>query len=295
MVTGEVLFDEPTKRYTSIGVGGMTDALVFPHGRDELRQVISYLKSSEIPFVPVGNWTNMIVKDGGYRGVIISLQRLSHIARSERNANHVSVDAEAGASLSDIVRLSAIESLTGIEFCAGIPGTVGGAVRMNAGAYGNEIKDIIETINIMNISGEISEFKRNELKFEYRNLELPEGTVIVSASFLLEKGIKENIESRIHDILETRRKKHPLDHRNAGSIFKNPKGIPAGQIIDTLGLKGIQIGGAKISEKHGNFIVNTGHAKASDILSLIKMAQRRVWEEKGIHLEPEVMIIGENG
>ena len=295
MVAGKVLFDEPTKGHTSIGVGGAADALVFPHSRDELRKIISCLRDCNIPFIPVGNWTNMIVKDGGYRGVIISLQHLNHVTRSERNTSHVLIDAEAGVSLSEIVRSSADESLTGIEFCAGIPGSVGGAVRMNAGAYGNEIKDIIETVDVMIVNGSISEFKRAALPFEYRNLEIPEGAIIVSASFLLTKGVKEKIQERIREILDIRKEKHPLEYRNAGSIFKNPKGLPAGQIIDALGLKGTRIGGAQISEKHGNFIVNTGNATAKDILALIDTVQKRVWEERGIRLEPEVRIIGEDG
>jgi UDP-N-acetylmuramate dehydrogenase len=295
IVSGNILFDEQAERHTSIGVGGRVDALVFPKSRDELRQAISFLGSVGIPFIPVGNWTNLIIKDGGYRGVIISLQGISHVARTDRNAQHVSVDAEAGAGLSDIVRLSAVESLTGMEFCAGIPGSVGGAVRMNAGAYGNEIKDVIETVSVMNTSGSIAEFMRKALNFDYRHLELPEGCIIVSASFLLSRGIKEKIQDRIRKVIETRKEKHPLEHRNAGSVFKNPEGMTAGQIIDDLGLKSAQIGGAKISEKHGNFIVNTGNAKAADILALMDMVKKKVWEERGIHLEPEVRIIGENG
>ena len=166
---------------------------------------------------------------------------------------------------------------------------------MNAGAYGSEMKDIVETISVLNMDGEISDLKRQALKFEYRKLELPQGAIIVSASFLLMKGVKEKIRERIRGIVEMRRGNHPLEHRNAGSIFKNPQDIPAGRIIDEIGLKGIKIGGAKISEKHGNFIVNTGDATAKDILTLIDIIRKRVWEEKGIHLETEVRIVGEDG
>jgi UDP-N-acetylmuramate dehydrogenase len=293
-VGGKVLFDEPTAGHASIGVGGPADAIVYPDSRDRLREVISCVRKCDIPFIPVGNWTNIIVKDGGYRGVLVSLQHMNRMVMSERNAGHVLIDAEAGVPLTEIVRSSADESLTGIEFCAGIPGSVGGAVRMNAGAYGNEMKDIIETIDILISNGTISEFKRPALRFEYRNLELPEGAIIVSASILLTKGVKEKIRKRIHDIIETRKGKHPLEFRSAGSIFKNPKDHPAGRMIDTLGLKGTRIGGAQISEKHGNFIVNTGNARAKDILVLIDAIQKRVWEERKIRLETEVMIIGED-
>jgi UDP-N-acetylmuramate dehydrogenase len=173
---------------------------------------------------------------------------------------------------------------------------VGGAVKMNAGAYGGEIKDAVETIELMDKSGEIRELKKNSLKFEYRNLDLPEGTIITCASFLLTKGTKEKILGRINEILGMRKNKHPLEFRNSGSIFKNPKGgVPAGQIIDEIGLKGNQIGSAKISEKHGNFIVNLGQAKANDIIALIGMVKKKVKEERGIILETEVRIIGEDG
>jgi UDP-N-acetylmuramate dehydrogenase len=295
IVPGKVLFDEPTERYASMGVGGRADALVFPESRDKLGKIVSYLREYEIPYIPVGNWTNLIVKDGGYRGIIISLQCLNRVTSAVRDAGHISVDAEAGATLSELVRLSAVESLAGMEFCAGIPGSVGGAVRMNAGAYGSEIKDIVASINVMDMDGKISELTQRDLKFEYRNLELPEGAIVVSATFILTKGIKEKIKNKIHEIIEMRKEKHPLEYRNAGSIFKNPKGLPAGQLIDALGLKGVEIGGAKISEKHGNFIVNTGDAKAGDIVLLIDAVKKKVWEEREIHLETEVKIIGEDG
>jgi UDP-N-acetylmuramate dehydrogenase len=294
-VSCRVLFDEPAKRHTSIGVGGAIDAILYPEDREELQRIIPWFGECHVPFMPVGNWTNIIVKDGGYRGVIISLQYLNHVTSTEKSDTHVAIHAEAGTPLADLVRLSADASLSGIEFCAGIPGSVGGAVRMNAGAYGNEVKDIIEFINVMDISGKIFELKRNQIHFEYRNTELPQDTIILGASFMLKKGTKEKIRNRIREILETRKERHPLEYRNAGSIFKNPQGMPAGQIIDDLGLKGTRIGGAEISEKHGNFIVNTGSAKAGDIVDLISMITRKVWKERGIHLDPEVRIVGEEG
>jgi len=167
---------------------------------------------------------------------------------------------------------------------------------MNAGAYGSEIKDIVETVELMIISGEILESRKDDLEFTYRNFAISEGTIIVGASFLLAKGIEEKIHARINEILGKRKNKHPLEYRNAGSIFKNPNGdIPAGRIIDELGLKGMQIGNAKISEKHGNFIVNLGNAKASDIIALIDMIKAKADKERGIILQTEVMIIGEDG
>ena len=296
IVSGKVLFNETMSRHTSIGVGGMADALVSPETVKELGQIITCLRHYKTPFIPVGNGTNLIVRDGGYRGVIISMKGLNNITLNKRNAGQASISTGAGAALSEIVRMATEESLAGMEFCAGIPGSVGGAVKMNAGAYGSEIKDTIEEIELLNNSGEIRELKKNALTFEYRNLDLPEGSVITGATFLLKEGIREQIQGRINEILGMRKNKHPLEFRNSGSIFKNPKeGVPAGQIIDELGLKGLQIGGAKISEKHGNFIINLGQAKAGDIIALIDMVKKKVKDERGITLETEVKIIGEDG
>ena len=295
IVAGKVLVDEPMSRHTSMRVGGPVDALVFPGNLEELSGVFKILQSFQTPFVPIGNGTNLIVKDGGYRGVVISLKDIKSIRLTERGAAQVALYADAGIALSEIVLLAAERSLTGMEFCAGIPGSIGGAVKMNAGAYGTEIKDTIETVDLMNGSGEIRECKRDMLKFSYRNLDLPESAIITGASFLLNRGIKKQIQDRITEIMGMRKAKHPLEYHNAGSIFKNPKGgIPAGQIIDELGLKGTQIGGAKISQKHGNFIVNVSNAKAGDILTLIDMVKNKVRQYRGIDLETEVKIIGED-
>jgi UDP-N-acetylmuramate dehydrogenase len=296
MVSGKLLFDEPMSGYTSIGVGGIADAVVWPERSEELSRIIHFLWQFQIPFIPIGNGTNLIVKDGGYKGVVISMLGINSISLKERDPEQALLHAGAGATLSEIVLLTEKRSLSGMEFCAGIPGSVGGAVRMNAGAYGNEIKDVIETVELMIISGEILEFRKDDLKFTYRNFDISEGTIIVGASFHLAKGIEEKIHARINEILGKRKNKHPLEYRNAGSIFKNPNGdIPAGRIIQELGIKGMQIGDARISEKHGNFIVNLGNAKASDIIALIDMIKAKADKERGITLQTEVMIVGEDG
>jgi UDP-N-acetylmuramate dehydrogenase len=296
MVSGKIMFDEPMSRHTSIGVGGIAEAVVWPERSEELSQIIHFLRHYQIPFIPLGNGTNLIVKDGGYKGTIISMQGLNRISLTEMGPKEVLLHAGAGVALSEIVLQSEKRALSGMEFCAGIPGSVGGAVRMNAGAWGKEIKDVVETVNLMIVSGEIISSKRDDLKFEYRNLNISEGTIIVGASFLLTRAIEEQIRARISEILGKRKNKHPLEYRNAGSIFKNPNGgIPAGQIIDELGLKGTRIGDAKISEKHGNFIVNLENAKASDIIALIDMIRTKVSEERGIKLQTEVKIVGEDG
>jgi len=293
IVSGQVLFDEPMHLYTSMGVGGKADILVSPGSIEELQKTILYLVKCNVPFVPAGNCTNLIVRDGGYKGAVISLKRLEKTVLKKGEGGYVYLYAETGVSLSSLVELSIRESLSGIEFCAGIPGSVGGGMKMNAGAYGEELKDVVKKISLINGRGTIKEAGRDDLMFEYRNLILPEGNVIVSAVFGLQAGSKEKIQEKVSDIIDRRKKKHPLAYRSAGSVFKNPENVPAGKIIDEVGLKGFQIGDAKISEIHGNFIVNLGKAKAKDITLLIEMIRKRVLEEKGITLDPEIKIIGE--
>jgi UDP-N-acetylmuramate dehydrogenase len=290
---GKVLFDECMDRHTSIGVGGRADALVFPESVDELGSLIVLLRAEGIPVFFVGNGTNLIVRDDGFRGAIVSTKSLRSVRVEERENGRTAIFAEAGASLAEVVALTAKKALTGMEFCAGIPGSVGGGIRMNAGAYGRELKDVIESVSFLNGDGNIRSRPREALQFQYRNLALPEGACVAGGVFVLAGGSREAVDGRIREILRMRAGKHPLDYRNAGSIFKNPRGTPAGQIIDEAGLKGVRIGGAQVSEKHGNFIVNLGGATATDICSLIEHVQKKVLEAKGIALEPEVKIIGE--
>lgn len=293
MATGKVLFDECMDRHTSIGVGGRADALVFPESVAEMGKLVAVMRAESIPVFFVGNGTNLIVRDEGFRGVIISTKGLRAVRIEARGKHRAAILAEAGASLAEVVALTAKEALTGMEFCAGIPGSVGGGIRMNAGAYGSELKDVIESVSLLNGEGNIKSCKREALQFQYRNLALPEGACVAGGVFMLARGNRDAVEGRIREILRTRTGKHPLEYRNAGSIFKNPKGMPAGKIIEEAGLKGTRIGGAQVSEKHGNFIVNLGSATARDIIGLIELVQEKVLEAKGIALEPEVKIIGE--
>jgi len=293
LATGKVLFDECMDRHTSIGVGGRADALVFPESVAELGKLVAVMRAESIPVFFVGNGTNLIVRDEGFRGVIISTKGLRAVRIEARGEDRAAILAEAGASLAEVVAVAAREALTGMEFCAGIPGSVGGGIRMNAGAWGSELKDVIESVSLLNGEGNIQSCKRESLQFQYRSLALPEGSCVAGGVFVLARGSREAVEGRIRDILRTRTGKHPLEYRNAGSVFKNPKGMPAGKIIEEAGLKGARIGGAQVSEKHGNFIVNLGSATARDIIGLIELVQQKVLEAKGIALEPEVKIIGE--
>ena len=292
-MSGEILFDEPAGRHTSIGVGGEIDALLFPEDERELTNVIGYLRRWEVPFLPVGNWTNLIVRDGGFRGALISLARLHGLCLRDEEKGSVLLLAGAGCPLSELVSLGMREALTGMEFCAGIPGSLGGAIRMNAGAYGGEIKDIVESVHLLDASGVIRAAVRDELPFAYRTLDLPGETIIIGAAIRLRRGETEKIAGRVREIIGMRKEKHPLEFRNAGSVFKNPRDCPAGRLIEEAGLKGIRIGDAQVSEKHANFIVNRGNATAADILRLVALIQQRVLEKTGRALETEIKIIGD--
>lgn len=292
MTTGPVLFDEPMARYTSLRVGGSADVILQPQTVEELGNMVLFFRESGYPFLVAGNWTNLLVRDGGYRGAVVVMKALRRIDWQDEDSQTL-VAAQAGVSLAELVRLASERSLAGMAFCAGIPGSVGGAVVMNAGAFGNEIKDVLHGATMMNDRGEVRECQRRELSFAYRKLDLPAGSIIVSAVFRLEKGDREAIRRQMDEIIDKRKQKHPLDYPSAGSIFKNPPGQPAGRLIEAAGLKGLQIGGARISEKHGNFIINAGNATASDILALIERIQKEVLAQTGISLETEVRIVGE--
>ena len=293
IVSGRIQWNELMARHTSMGVGGTADLFIEPGSVDELRQAITCLVGHSIPFVPVGNCTNLIVRDGGYRGGIVSLRGLATVEVKRNGRDGGFIYGEAGVALSRLVEVTARESLAGMEFCAGIPGSIGGGVRMNAGAYGSELKDVISEVSFIDRNGIITMKKRGDLSFEYRNLVMEEESIIVSAVFHLKNGNKERIRQRVAEIISMRKKKHPLGYRNAGSVFKNPKPVSAGKIIDDLGLKGLRIGDAQISEQHGNFIVNLGSATSRDIIQLIDVVTTRVGEKTGIALETEIKIIGD--
>jgi len=294
IVAGRVLFDEPMSLHTSMRAGGRADVLVFPAGSEELVGIVNCLNRAGVPFCPVGNGTNLIVRDGGYRGVIICLQDLRDAALSEAGPQVRRLTALAGTPLRDVVALSVREGLSGLEFCAGIPGSIGGALRMNAGAFGREMKDIVLNIQMINGSGEIKRFESRDLRFSYRDLELPPGALIISGEFALEQASHESVSGRVREIMGLRSSKHPVNYPNSGSIFKNPPGTPAGRLIERCGLKGLRIGDAAVSELHGNFIINMGNAAAGDIEALIGEIKKVVLAQTGFALETEVRIIGED-
>ena len=293
LISGKVLFDERADRHTSLGVGGEIDALAYPPKRGG---TLPGDRLSPGDPDPLSSRRQLDQPDrdgprlpGGPR----FSRRLCALKLKDGREGGISITAGAGASLSEVVRLCVKESLTGMEFCAGIPGSVGGAVRMNAGAYGGEIKDIVDSVHFLDPEGRTRTEPRDLLRFRYRSLDLPAESIIIGTVFRLRQGEKEKIAARVRELIETRKEKHPLEFRNAGSVFKNPRDFPAGRLIEKAGLKGTRIGDAQVSEKHGNFIVNRGQAKAEELLGLIALVQKRVLDATGHTLELEVKIIGE--
>jgi len=289
LISGRVLFEAPLRQFTSIKVGGPADSLFFPNNLDELRKLIRVATKNKIPFVILGKGTNMIVQDKGIRGWVISLTQGLKKIRIEGDV----VEAEAGASLQRLVQFSILRGLTGIEPWFGIPGTVGGGLAMNAGAWGVEMKDTLLSATLMKEDGEVIERRKEKLRFSYRKLALPASWVICKGRFRLKKGRKEEILEKVRSYSEMRKRTQPLDYPSAGSIFKNPPEGPAGRLIEETGLKGFRMGQAMVSERHANFIINLGKARAEEIIHLMEWVERRVYEVKGISLEREVKVIGE--
>ena len=289
LIEGRVLFDAPMRHFTSMKVGGPADSLLFPKDMDELKKVVQYARRRKIPFLILGKGTNLVVRDKGVRGWVIALTQGMKKIVTEGEV----VEAEAGSSLQRLVQFSVQKGLTGLEPFFGIPGTVGGGVAMNAGAWGAELKDVLLSVTLMKGDGEIVERSRSRLRFSYRGLAIPPSWIILKGRFELKSGKKEEILERVRSYSEMRKRKQPLDYPSAGSVFKNPKEGPAGKWIEEAGLKGFRIGRAMISERHANFIINLGKAKAEEVIRLMEFVEKTVYEEKGISLEREVKVVGE--
>jgi len=277
----------PMKKYTWLRVGGLADLVVQPNNSSEFLELLNLLSSSNVPWVVLGEGSNTIVYDKGISGVVISTKKLKKI----EIIDGTKVLAESGAILGTILNKTIKAGLTGFEFAAGIPGTVGGGIFMNAGANDGEIKDVVDTVWIW-LRGEEIALSRSEIKFEYRKSHLPQGSVITKAIFKLEQGNSSESARSVKNYMTKRNLTQPIKMSNTGSIFKNPPQIAAGQLIEELGLKGFGIGGAKFSDLHANFIVNSGNATARDVLELIETAKREALIQRGIKLETEVRVIG---
>ena len=289
LIKGKILFDVPMRRVTSIRVGGPTDGLLFPKDVRELGKIVRFARRKKIPVMILGKGTNLVVKDKGFRGWMVCLTQGLKKIQQEGDV----VEADSGLPLQRLVQFTIQKGLTGLEPFFGIPGTVGGGLAMNAGAWGVELKDVLLSLTLMKENGEVVERSRQRLKFSYRKLDLPVSWVILKGRFQLRKGEKGEILEKVRSYSEMRKRTQPLDYPSAGSIFKNPKEGPAGKWIEEVGLKGFRMGQAMISDRHANFIVNLGKATAEDVIDLMERAEKEIYEKKGISLEREIKVVGE--
>ncbi len=282
--------DEPMKKHTTFRIGGAADYYVTPHSKDEIVQVIEACRENKIPFYILGNGSNLLVSDRGYRGVIIQIFKNFNDIRVEGTC----ITARAGALLSKIAKKALEYGLAGFEFASGIPGTLGGAAVMNAGAYGGEMKDVLEEVTVLSQEGEILTLKREELAMGYRTSIIAQmGYIVLEARLQLRSGSHEEIAARMEELKEKRISKQPLEYPSAGSTFKRPEGYFAGKLIMDAGLCGFSVGDAQVSEKHCGFVINKGEATAEQVRELMEEVTRRVEAHSGVRLEPEVKMLGD--
>ena len=283
-----VLLEEPMKRHTTFRIGGPAEVFVMPGNREEVQRILEICRTEDLPYFILGNGSNLLVSDKGYQGVVVQLYRNFGQIRVEDSRIH----AQAGALLSGIAAAAREASLTGFEFAGGIPGTLGGAVVMNAGAYGGEMKDVLKEVTVLTPEGGVLTLQADELHMGYRTSVIKEaGYIVLEAVISLEKGDQEEIRSRMQELAGLRTSKQPLSYLSAGSTFKRPEGYFAGKLIMDSGLRGYQVGGAQVSEKHRGFVINTGNATAKDVTTLMTDPQRTVMETYGVQLEPEVKLL----
>lgn len=286
----EIKIDENMSNHIHFKVGGPVDILLIPSKVSQVVETLKICKNENIPYFIIGNGSNLLVKDGGIRGVVIKLSNLLSI---EVNGNIIK--ASSGTLLEDVSKKAVENSLTGFEFACGIPGSVGGAVFMNAGAYDGEIKNVIKEAEVLDRDGNIKVLSKEELELGYRTSKvMKDNLIVISATFELTKGDKEKIRERVNELTEKRESKQPLEYPSAGSTFKRPEGYFAGKLIQDAGLKGASLGGAAVSEKHSGFVINKDGATAEDVLNLIAHVQNEVKKQFGVELHTEVRIIGED-
>ena len=288
-----VRFDEPLARHTSFRIGGPADAWVDVDDADELAELFGAARESATPVFTLGSGTNVLVSDRGVRGVVVHLGRGFHFIEWAEEAEHAAVRAGAAMPFKKLVYDAVERGFEGLEFGEGIPGSVGGGLTMNAGAFGGEIGKVVTSLQGVHREGRVEELPRSALAFEYRRLELPPGWVITAVRLTLSRGDRAEMEKRVAVARDTRKKNQPLGLPNAGSIFKNPPGTFAGRLLEEAGVKGLARGGARVSELHANFIVNQGGATAAEVRALMEEMRERVQARSGVRLEPEVKLVGE--
>lgn len=288
---GKILFDEPMKNHTTFKIGGPADVMIIPSTEEELVKAVRFCRNNNIDFFVMGNGSNLLVRDGGIRGVVIKVYEGVNDIRVNGNL----IYCEAGALLTAVSKVALKHSLKNLEFASGIPGTIGGAITMNAGAYGGEMKDVVKKVRVLDRYNEIKELSNEEMNFRYRNSRVgDEGLIVLSVELELEHGEYSEIEAIIKDLTFKRTSKQPLELPSAGSTFKRPEGFFAGKLIEDAGLRGLRHGGAAVSEKHCGFVVNIDNATCEDVTHLISVIQKVVNDKFGVKLETEIKIIGED-
>ncbi|MCK8626171.1 UDP-N-acetylmuramate dehydrogenase [Apilactobacillus kunkeei] len=286
----KLLKNEPLSKYTFTETGGPADLVAFPKNTEEVRELLAMTKRDNLPITVLGNASNLIIKDGGIRGLVIILTEMNEITSHDDL-----VIAQAGARYIDTTIVAQQHGLTGMEFAAGIPGSIGGAVFMNAGAYGGETAEVIESVTVLTPENEIKTLSNSELDFGYRHSAVQDqDDIVLEATFKLSTGDKDEIQAEMDRLNELRESKQPLELPSCGSVFKRPEGYFAGKLIHDAGLQGYQSGGAQVSKKHAGFIVNIDNATATDYLNVIKHVQETVYAKNKVHLETEVRIIGQD-
>ncbi len=285
----EYLADAVLKNYTSFKIGGKADLMVFPDTEDKISSLLKLINELSVPRLIIGKGSNMLISDSGFRGVVINTCKYDEIYL----LNDTTIYCQSGASLSRLCRFALDNSLSGLEFAFGIPGTCGGAAYMNAGAYGGEMVDVLVSCEHIFPDGTKGTYSENELGLSYRHSSYSDTDLFISSlTIKLQKGNPAEIKAKMDELMTKRKDKQPLEYPSAGSTFKRPEGYYAAALLDECGLKGHSVGDAQVSKKHAGFIINKGDATADDVINLIKYCQNKVMELKGVHIEPEVKIIG---
>lgn len=285
----EYLLNEPMNLHTSFRIGGNADMFIVPENEDKLCALISFLKGENVPYIIIGRGSNLVVSDNGIEGAVISLSAMNQVHFTDDRH----IYAGAGASLASVCTFARDNGLAGMEFAYGIPGSIGGAMVMNAGAYGGEMKDVAFSARVLDGGGNIAEMQLEEMELSYRNSAFKkQGLTVLSTVFKLDSGKKQEITARMDDFMNRRKTKQPLEYPSAGSVFKRPEGYFAGALIEKNGFKGVSVGGAQVSEKHAGFIINTGNATCNDVKELVRIIQQKVMEEDGVSLHTELIFVG---
>ena len=289
---GELRFMEPMSSHTSLKIGGSADIYAVPQDLTSLINLYLNLSKDHIPICPLGSGTNLLVRDGGIEGCVVSLRSFKKIMTVKEEDERVLVSADAGVLLQKLLHYAKENGYSGIEGLAGIPGTIGGAIFGNAGAFGYEMKDVIHSVDVLDEKGKMTRVRSNEILFNYRRSGILPGRLIIGSEIRLKKDKKEDVSERTADFLKAKKERQPLWEPSAGCVFKNPEGFAAGKLIDEAACKGLRVGDVEVSNIHANFFVNRGKAKAADFIKLMEVVSYRVKKKYGVVLEPEIWIMG---